>query len=165
MVKEVNIKKPHRKSPTDLPKKPRNLKKPPTEMNWEMDEPKRQERVQLFKKCKKCILVPPKPSQDKNDPKNYKFPICTKLENSNGKCEFNCKGVVAANRRARLTKKYPKIVELTRKLIDEWKCTKKSQQQPKKPIVTIKKKATATKPKATKSKISKSKATKSKISK
>lgn len=116
----------------DFPKKPKNLKKPTKKVRWAMDQPTRQERIDLYKKCPTCILVPPTSTQDKTDPMNYKFPICTKLDKTKGQCQFNCNGVVAANRRARLTKKYPKVVNLTKKLIAEWGCTKKAVEEKKK---------------------------------
>lgn len=135
----------------DFPKKPKNLKKP-KKVRWAMDEPKRQERISMFKKCPKCILVPPERGDDKSDPMNYKFPVCTKLGKTKGKCQFNCKGLLAANRRARLTKKYPKVVALTSKLINKWQCTKKAEKEAmakskvktpvkaKKPLKVVKKK-------------------------
>lgn len=112
----------------DFPLKPKSLKKPTKKVRWAMDEPKGDERVMLFKKCPRCILVPPKKTDDRRDPANYKFPICTKLSKTKKQeeCQYNCKGVLAANRRARLTKKYPKVVALTTKLIDKWQCTKKA---------------------------------------
>jgi len=122
---------------SDFPKKAKNLKKPVKNVKWASSEPKKQQRIQLYKKCPTCILVPPKGKQDKTDPKNYKFPICTKLSKSNNKCQFNCTGLLAASRRARLTKKYPKVLALTTKLIKNWECTKKAQKsalQKKKPI-------------------------------
>lgn len=140
----------------DFPKKPVQLKKPKKSVRWADDEPKNEQRVQMFKKCPKCILVPPKKTDDKADPENYKFPICTKLGKTKGGCQFNCKGVLAANRRARLTKKYPKVVALTNKLIETWQCTKKAEKQaatqakPKRKSVVMKPKrkvAQATKPK------------------
>lgn len=96
---------------------------------WEENEPKKQERIQLYEKCPKCILVPPNKTENKTDPKNYKFPICTKLSKSDNKCQINCKGVVAANRRARLTKIYPEVEKLTKKLSDKYTCTKKAEKE------------------------------------
>lgn len=113
----------------DFPKKPKSLKKPKKKVRWEMDEPKGVERINLYKKCPTCILVPPKSGDDLTDPSNYKFPVCTKLSKSRGQCQFNCTGVLAANRRARLTKKYPKVVALTSKLIEKWQCTKKAEKE------------------------------------
>lgn len=140
----------------DFPKKPRNLKKPKKTVRWAMDEPKREERIQMYQKCPKCILVPPKAGDDRSDVNNYKFPVCTKMGKTKGKCQFNCTGILAANRRARLTKMYPKVVALTSKLIEKWQCTKKAEmeagkkktvkrkplQAKKKPKVVIKKKVT-----------------------
>jgi hypothetical protein len=105
---------------------PKNLKKPVKNVRWVTDEPQKQQRIQLYKKCPTCILVPPKKGQDKMDSKNYKFPICTKLSKTNNKCQYNCTGLLAASRRARLTKKYPKVLSLTTKLLNNWECTKKA---------------------------------------
>jgi hypothetical protein len=105
---------------------PKNLKKPVKNVRWVTDEPQKQQRIQLYKKCPTCILVPPKKGQDKTDSKNYKFPICTKLSKTNNKCQYNCTGLLAASRRARLTKKYPKVLSLTTKLLNNWECTKKA---------------------------------------
>jgi len=96
---------------------------------WDTNEPKKEERIQLYQKCPTCILVPPIQNENKQDPKNYKFPICTKLQKSDNKCQMNCKGVLAANRRARLTKIYPKVVQLTSQLLNKYTCTKKAQTQ------------------------------------
>lgn len=142
------MKKVTRPTLKQFPKKPTNLKKPTKlKKTWESDKPNGSERINLFRKCKKCILVPPKANADKKDPKNYKFPICTKLSKTKGKCQYNCPGIVAANRRARLTKKYPSIVKLTANLIQKWKCTKKAQMdaQKKKKVTPKKKKITITK--------------------
>lgn len=121
----------------DFPLKQTVLKKPIKGRKWEEDEPKGQERKTLFKVCPKCILVVPKNPKDKQDPKNYKFPICTKLSSPfTKKCEVNCTGLLAANRRARLTKVYPDVQKLTGKLLDKFKCTKTSIQNDKKKLIT-----------------------------
>lgn len=129
---------PIRKSPKttlkqkDFAPKQTLVKKPVKGVSWKVDEPKGQQRIRLHKVCPKCILVTPKKSASaatKNDPKNYKFPICTKLSqqnNKNPKCEVNCTGVLAANRRARLTRIYPDVQKLTGKLLQKFKCTKAS---------------------------------------
>lgn len=132
--------------PKDYAKKrPKTLMKKPSArktVRWAMDEPKGEQRIAMYKKCRECILVPPKPGDDLMDPDNYKFPICTKLSKTGGKCQFNCKGIVAANRRARLTKKYPKVEELTRLLIERWQCTKKAVKEAQAKKTTKKKPAT-----------------------
>jgi hypothetical protein len=122
-----------------LKNKPKNLKKSVKNVRWESDEPKKQQRIQLYKKCPTCILVPPKGKQSQTDPKNYKFPICTKLSKSNNQCQFNCTGLLAASRRARLTKKYPKVLSLTTKLLKNWECTKKAVLQKQKQSIKKKK--------------------------
>ncbi len=119
-----------------LKSKPKNLKKSVKNVRWHEDEPKNQQRIQLYNKCPTCVLISPNGKQSKTDPKNYKFPICTKLSKSNNQCQFNCTGLLAASRRARLTKKYPKVLSLTTKLLKNWECTKKAvlQHNKKKPI-------------------------------
>lgn len=134
---------------SDFPKKPRNLKKPKKTVKWAMDEPTKEQRITMFRKCPKCILVPPKPGDDLSDASNYKFPVCTKLGKTKGKCQFNCSGMIAANRRARLTKMYPQVVDLTAKLINKWQCTKKAEKEAmtKKVALKPKPKKVALKPK------------------
>lgn len=114
----------------DFPLKKTLVKKPVKSVRWQMDEPKGQQRIQLNKVCPKCVLIAPKksaPIQVKKDPKNYKFPVCTKLSKTQKpKCQLNCTGVLAANRRARLTKIYPNVQKLTGKLLQKFKCTKAS---------------------------------------
>lgn len=114
--------------PKDFPKtRPKTIKRTTKRsVQWAKDEPVGEERIEMYKKCPHCILVPPKAGEDKNDPANYKFPICTKLSKTGGKCQYNCKGIVGASRRARLTKKYPKVEALTEILIERWECTKKA---------------------------------------
>ena len=112
----------------DFPIRP-HLKKKKPNLKWDKDEPKKEQRIKLYTKCPSCILVPPTEKEDPLDYKNYKFPICTKLNKSKGKCEYNCTGILAANRRARLTKKYPKVVDLTSQLLNKWKCTKKAEKE------------------------------------
>lgn len=104
------------------------VKKPVKGVKWERDEPKGQQRIQLHKVCPKCVLIAPKksaPTPAKKDPTNYKFPVCSKL-NKKSTCELNCTGVLAANRRARLTKIYPDVQKLTGQLLTKFKCTKAS---------------------------------------
>ena len=50
-----------------------------------------------------------------------KFPICRK----NNKCKASVAGILAARRRAILTKKYPEIVTYLTKIINERRLTKK----------------------------------------
>ena len=113
---------------------PSNIKINRQNQKWISNEPVKEERIKLYQKCPKCILVPPIQNEDKKDPKNYKFPVCTKLDNSQNKCQMNCKGVLAANRRARLTKIYPKVVQLTSQLLNKYTCTKKAEKQKEKQL-------------------------------
>lgn len=151
-TKTTTAKKPVRKRTTTKPKsqtvKFRNatmtISRP--SHSWYADEPKKEERIALYQQCPKCILIPPK-TADKLNPKSYKFPICTKLSKSNSKCQVNCRGVLAANRRARLTKKYPGVVKLTSTLLKKWTCTKKAQKAKAKKIQSaLKRKVKAKKP-------------------
>jgi hypothetical protein len=102
-------------------------------VKWEVYEPKGQERKTLYTKRKTCILIPPTASESKVDLKNYKFPICsspaaTALKRGTSAVEYNCRGLLAANRRARLSK-YPDVEKLTRTLLDRWTCTKKAEKE------------------------------------
>jgi hypothetical protein len=121
-------------------------KKAPQTLNrqnvkWNLHEPKGLQRKTLYTKQKKCILVPPKTLKQKKDPKNYKFPICSKLASPTSTPQFNCRGILAANRRARLSK-YPDVEKLTRKLLDAWTCTKKAAKAKAKKTIKPKKKTT-----------------------
>jgi hypothetical protein len=98
-------------------------------INWKMVEPKKEERIQIYKKNPKCILIQPTKNDDKNDYKNYKFPICPK-----NKSQPNCDAILAASRRARLAK-YPDVLKLTTELIQKWKCTKKASKEASEPII------------------------------
>jgi hypothetical protein len=98
-------------------------------INWKMVEPKKQERIQLYKKNPKCILIPPTQKDDKKDSSNYKFPICPK-----NKTQPNCDAILAASRRARLAK-YPDVLKLTTDLIKKWQCTKKATIEANEPII------------------------------
>lgn len=129
--------------PSDFPLKRTTVKKPVKGVKWQVDEPKGQERIQLYKACPKCILVHPKRSESKPDAKNYKFPVCTKLKpkaKTPQKCEVNCTGLLAANRRARLTRVYPDVQKLTGKLLQKFKCTKASIAREKQNLMNKKKK-------------------------
>jgi hypothetical protein len=120
----------------DFPLNQTVIKKPIKGRKWGVDEPKGEERKTLFKVCPKCILIVPKTNQGKQNPKNYKFPICTKLSSpSSNKCEVNCTGLLAANRRARLTKVYPDVQKLTGKLLNKFKCTKTSIKKDQKKLI------------------------------
>jgi len=140
-----------------LKSKPKNLKKSVKNVRWASDEPKNQQRIQLYNKCPTCMLISPNGKQSKTDPKNYKFPICTKLSKTNNHCQFNCTGLLAASRRARLTKKYPKVLSLTTKLLKNWECTKKAVLQKNKKIKKPIKKTISKRKKPIKKTISKRK--------
>lgn len=77
---------------------------------WPTMEPSK--RVQLHDKCGDECFMRPK--------LNLKFPICRKP------CDVSASGVVAANRRARLTKVYPDVVRETERLIATLGLTKKA---------------------------------------
>lgn len=120
---------------TDFPLQTTPVKHPVKGVKWASEEPKGQARVEMHKVCPKCILVAPKSSEPaavKKDPKNYKFPVCTRKSPSSHKtpttssstCQLNCTGVLAANRRARLTGIYPDVQKLTSDLLQKFKCTK-----------------------------------------
>ncbi len=148
--------------PKDFPLKTTLVKKPVKGVKWEKDEPKGEQRIALHKVCPKCVLIAPKKKADAENPKNYKFPVCTKLSStaSQKKCELNCTGILAANRRARLTRMYPDVQKLTASLLQKFKCTKASIERASKTSTskTMKLK-TMMKPKTTKPKTIKPKTT------
>jgi hypothetical protein len=132
----------------DFPVGKTPVKKPVKGVKWADLEPKGQQRLQLNKVCPKCILIKPKstaPKSTKQDAKNYKFPICPKLKTnqitpkskavSNKQCTVSCTGLLAANRRARLTRIYPDVQKLTGKLLQKFKCTKASVEREKKKLI------------------------------
>lgn len=126
----------------DYPIQKTLVKKPVKGVKWGQTEPKGMERIQLNKVCPKCILIKPTTTQkttEKNNPKNYKFPICSKLS-KNKSCQLNCTGLLAANRRARLTKIYPKVQKLTGQLLQKFKCTKASIDRDRKKLLEKQKK-------------------------
>jgi len=89
---------------------------------WDHLDP--EDRLRLYKKCKKeCFM---RPSQSKKaiaqDPlANLKFPVCRPAS-----CTISAAGVLAANRRARMTKTYPDVVKETANLIATLGLTKKA---------------------------------------
>lgn len=79
-----------------------------------------EDRLKVFRKCgKPCFAKEVTASGDQilKNPKLLKFPICRVPPPKIRKCKVSASGLLAANRRARLTKKYPKLVEQTSTLI------------------------------------------------
>lgn len=80
-----------------------------------------EDRVKLYRRCgEKCFMKKEGTAQDiiANPKKALKFPVC-RVPVRREKCKLSAAGLLAANRRARLTKQYPEIVQETRKLIDQ----------------------------------------------
>jgi hypothetical protein len=141
----------------DFPVGKTSIQRPAKGVKWADLEPKGQQRIQLNKVCPKCILIKPKsnaPKSMKQDAKNYKFPICAKPKpKASSKvatpkklpaCTVSCTGLLAANRRARLTRIYPDVQKLTGKLLQKFKCTKASVEREKKKLMSKKNKTTKT---------------------
>lgn len=84
------------------------------------------ERLELYKKCgAPCFMkVSTDPEAILADPsQNLKFPVC-RVPRTKRSCAVSAAGVLAANRRARLTKMYPEIVEETRQILQTLGLTK-----------------------------------------
>lgn len=94
-------------------------------MKW--DHLTGKDRMELYKKCgRECFMRPASDEKEieTNPQKALKFPICRK-----NNCTVSASGVLAANRRARLTRKYPDVVDQTARLIKELGLTKKARQE------------------------------------
>lgn len=79
-----------------------------------------EERLKLYRKCgKSCFAKPIVESAEAilANPKLLAFPVCRVPPPKSRTCKVSASGLLAANRRARLTKKYPKILSETTKLI------------------------------------------------
>jgi hypothetical protein len=78
------------------------------------------DRLSIYRRCgADCFM---KPSEDKdeilaNPTKALKFPVC-RVPRSKKACALSASGLLAANRRARLSRQHPDVVEATRELID-----------------------------------------------
>lgn len=84
------------------------------------------DRIKIYRKCgQKCFAKPIKASGEEilANPKILKFPICRVPPPRTRKCKISASGLLAASRRARLTKKYPDIVEATTKIIQKMGAT------------------------------------------
>ncbi len=86
---------------------------------WKKQSPKRSERKSMITKCGSACFL---------DPKNLKYPICQKRS-----CKRSCKGIVAAKIRASQYKN-SKVRQSADKLINRYKCTKKSRKNVNKKI-------------------------------
>lgn len=112
-----------------------------------------EDRVKLYRRCgDKCFLLVKGDAKDiiDNPKKALKFPVC-RVPSKKNKCSLSASGLLAANRRARLTKQYPELVEQTKTLIQQLGTTavsrkamekkairlQKSKEDPKKFVVTL----------------------------
>ena len=85
-----------------------------------------EDRLKVFRKCgKSCFAKPITVSGDAilQDPTLLKFPVCRVPAPRTRKCKVSASGLLAASRRARLTKKHPEIVKATSALIQEFGTT------------------------------------------
>lgn len=84
------------------------------------------DRIKVFRKCgKSCFAKPITESTEEilQDPTLLKFPVCRIPAPRTRKCKVSASGLLAASRRARLTKKYPEIAQATSTLIKEFGAT------------------------------------------
>lgn len=98
------------------------------------------DRMDLYRKCgDKCFLVVKGNAQGiiANPKKTLKFPVC-RVPVRREKCKLSAAGLLAANRRARLTKQYPELVEKTKKMIQQLGTTAVSRQAMKVESVRLK---------------------------
>jgi hypothetical protein len=80
-----------------------------------------EERITVYRKCgQPCFAKPiqaPTEGILANPKETLQFPVCRPPAPRTRKCKISASGLLAASRRARLTKKYPEIVESTTQLI------------------------------------------------
>lgn len=89
------------------------------------------DRLKVFRKCgKACFAKPIKESsrQILSNPNVLKFPVCRVPAPRSRTCKISPSGLLAASRRARMTKKYPDIVQSTTKLIQLYGTTNTARQ-------------------------------------
>lgn len=80
------------------------------------------ERLKVYRKCgDKCFAKPIEASGEEilTNPKLLAFPVCRVPPPKARKCKVSSKGLLAANRRARLTKQYPNVLLETTTLMKE----------------------------------------------
>lgn len=90
-----------------------------------------EERIRILRKCgEHCFMRSLGTLEEKlADPKaNLKFPICRPTNRSRS-CAISASGLLAASRRARLTRKYPDVVKQVQTLIKELGATKKARKE------------------------------------
>jgi hypothetical protein len=90
-----------------------------------------EDRLKLYRRCgDKCFMLATGTPQEilANPKKTLKFPVC-RVPPKKDKCKLSASGLLACNRRARLTKKYPQLVKETSKMIQELGITAKSRKQ------------------------------------
>lgn len=79
------------------------------------------DRIKVFRKCgQPCFAKFIKQNSEEimaNPKKTLKFPVCRVPEPKTKKCKISAAGLLAASRRARLTKKYPEIQKQTTQII------------------------------------------------
>jgi hypothetical protein len=79
-----------------------------------------EDRLRLYRKCgKSCFAKPVTASAQEilANPKKLAFPVCRVPPPKSRTCKVSASGLLAASRRARLTKKYPEILSETSELI------------------------------------------------
>lgn len=85
------------------------------------------DRLKVWRKCgQPCFAKPIQQTGQEilANPKVLKFPVCRTPAPKTKKCRVSAAGLLAASRRARLTKQYPVIAKQTSQLIKQFGTTK-----------------------------------------
>lgn len=92
-----------------------------------------EDRLKIYRKCgQPCFAkrIEAKTDEILADPqKTLKFPVCRVPAPKSRKCAVSASGLLAASRRARLTKKYPDIAAQLSQLIDKFGTTATARQK------------------------------------
>lgn len=90
------------------------------------------DRLTVYRKCgQPCFAKPIKQTGQEilANPKVLKFPVCRVPKPKTKKCKVSATGLLAANRRARLTKKHPQVLKETTQIIKKIGTTKKARKE------------------------------------
>lgn len=98
------------------------------------------DRLKIYRKCGKACFAKPITESGEEilaNPKKLAFPICRVPLPRTRKCKVSASGLLAASRRARLTKKYPEILSETTELIRKLGTTDVAREEMKIKKVTV----------------------------
>ena len=104
------------------------------------------DRLALYGRCKANCFMRPTLSKEEmiaNPKKTLKFPIC-RVPKSSNECKISASGLLAASRRARLSKKWDDVVMETQILLKELGMTKKARAQM--PVIAVRLRSVNEKP-------------------